>query len=98
MTAPYKKEYELPNGRITSIVMDQAEFDQLVDGIEKDPPSGVTKEHIAAIRAEKHIPGIVRGTKTAWIFKRYDVETNIACVVVRGTSTALLNKLLREML
>jgi hypothetical protein len=85
----------LPNGKkIASIVMDQEEFDGLLDEYEmisgnvltKDGKLGELKSQIEAIRRAKQIPMMMKGTKTKRFFDRYDVPSDVdmLCVAVRG--------------
>ena len=101
MTAPFKKAFTLPDGRgITSMVIDQAEFDELCDQLygvivvnagERADPSLVDK-----IRNAKHLPMMARGTKTAKFFEQWDVQTDLLCVIVRGHGPELAKQLFNQ--
>ncbi len=102
MPAPYKQVYKLPNGIvITSIVMDQEEFNEFCDNLKgilhTDRLGGNMKraddEQIEQIRASKHLPMMARGTKTQRFFDQYEVTTDYLCVIVRGTGGTVLAKL-----
>ena len=83
----------LPNGdKITSIVLDQDEFESLADSLHKI----LSKEQVDRIKEAKHIPMISCGTKTAAIFDKFDIKTNLACFIVRGHGSELLDQFMRE--
>ncbi len=91
MTQPYKMELDMSTiGKVTSIVMDQEDFDKLCDDIEN---SGIfvanigtvtNKELVDRIREAKHLPMMQRGTKTKRFFDKFGVETDLLCACVRG--------------
>jgi hypothetical protein len=94
----YKTELELPDpanpgktAKITSMVMSQEEFDELIELIRKgDPVTEVRSGHrmkpedVQALADAKQVPMVARGTKTEYLFKRYEVDTNYFCATVRG--------------
>lgn len=78
----YVQEFDFGGKRLTSIVMDEDEFEKLVDELkEKWPREAATVE---GCRAAKHIPAIGRGTVTGFIFDRYNVKTDVISIIVRG--------------
>jgi len=98
MADPYVKAFKLPNGmELTSIVIDADEFQALVDEIDTDTkmPNGIPipPEQIQAIRDAGHIPLIQKGTKTAFIFDRYGVETDKCAVITRGKGKEIAARL-----
>ena len=102
MTEPHKQTFQMPNGKeITSIVLDKTEFDQLIDGL-KGIMIGDTENQRAAqtqldaIKAANTLPMISRGTKTQYIFEKYEIETNLACFIVRGTGKQLERQLIEQ--
>lgn len=91
---PYKEVFQFPQGPITSIVMDEDEFTSLVEEL-----TGIfniaSKERVddnakKALLEAKHIPMIGKGTKTQFVFDRYEIETNMACFAVRGFAQELV--------
>lgn len=103
MPAPFKQVYEFPDGNcahgryITSVVVDQAEFDQFCDqinGVKDQAGSFLTPEQVQTIREAKHIPMMARGTATERFFKQWDVETKLMCVIVRGHGPKLAEQLM----
>jgi hypothetical protein len=98
MTEPAKYQFIMPGGKkVTSIVMEQADFDVLCDELERIDVAmrNVThggsqdivrakKEHIDTIRDAKMLPMMARGTKTEHIFDTFGVETDYITAIVRG--------------
>lgn len=86
--------------RLTSIVMDEGEFETLLQRIsEGDPVFNVmTKERMSpedveALRKAKHVPLVARGTKTEHLFKAYEIETDYFSAIVRGQGNRLLERM-----
>lgn len=89
----------LPNGdEITSVVLDLEEYESLIDILHNTDLGGVSlsKEQADRLKEAKHIPMISRGTKTAFVFDRFDIKTNVACFIVRGHGPELFDQLMRE--
>ena len=91
---PYKEVFLLPQGPITSVVMDEDEFTNLVEDLtgifniaSKERVDNSAKE---ALLKARHIPMIGKGTKTQFVFDRYEIETNLACFAVRGFAQKLV--------
>jgi hypothetical protein len=89
MTEPYKTVFDMPGfGKLTSVVMDQADFNELCDtftGIyDVAVKKRIAEERIADAKAAKIIPMISRGVKTQYIFDKYGIETDKASFIVRG--------------
>lgn len=98
MPAPFKKVFKLiDNKQITSVVMDQSDFDTLCDdleGIQLRDGRSTSKSDVDTIRASKHIPFMYRGTATEKFFDKYEVETDYMCVIVRGEVKNLMKAML----
>lgn len=95
MPAPYTQEYTMPNGiKLTSVVMDQKDFDAFIDELEKVCLSGfmpnVNKEQIDSVRKTKVLPPMKRGTITEIFFERFNVATEYMSAIVRGQGSAIL--------
>lgn len=84
---------EFPELGVTSIVMDEADFnafaDELGEIIDVGTGKRADKAHIDAIKAAKHLPMMGRGTKTEKFFTRWNVTTERLTVIVRGQGKAL---------
>lgn len=86
--------------KLTSVVMDEAEFEALLQHIaEGDPVMNVMSGQrmspvdVDALRRAKTVPLISRGTKTEYLFKIYEVETDYFSAIVRGQGERVLSKL-----
>lgn len=90
---------ELPGWELTSVVMSEDEFEQLLAKIEEVVQSGVTnartgeraapKGTVESLRQARHIPMLARGIKTESIFQYLGVETRYASVIIRGEGERL---------
>lgn len=98
MPAPFKKVFKFKdNEQITSVVIDQSDFDALCDdleGIRLHDGRSTSKSDVDLIRAAKHIPLMYRGTITEKLFDKYKVETDYMCVIVRGEGKNLFKAML----
>ena len=100
-----KYEFATPKGTITSIVMNEEEFETLLGHIANGDPvvnirtrERMKLEDIEALRRAKHVPLISRGTKTEFLFQLYDVQTSVMSVIVRGQGTKVLQNLVNSQL
>ncbi len=66
---------------ITSVVMDEQEFADLVQRCES---TGLVYGEIQNVLA------IHRGTKTEHLFRHYDIDTSLASFIIRGTGRKLV--------
>lgn len=91
-----------PGGRsrLTSLVMDEIEFEAFLQHIvEGDPVVNVmtqrrmSPEDVEGLRRAKHVPLIARGTKTEYLFKIYEVETDLMSAIVRGQGDRVLSRM-----
>lgn len=84
----FVQEYKINNQVITSVVMDEDEFlalcDELVDVIDLGIGGRAGADHIAQIKAAKHLPAMGRGAKTEKFFTRYGITSKLASFIVRG--------------
>lgn len=95
MPAPYKRTFQHPDlGQSTIVVVDKTDYDQdveqLYDVINLHNQQRATEETINKIKQENRIPMIGRGTKTEFLFKKYNITTNTMGIIVRGYSKDLL--------
>ena len=86
-----KHEVLLGGEAITSLVMSEEEFEGLMQDVAAGPPvvnpaSGrrMRPEDVDAIRAEKHLRMVARGTLTEHLFVKYGVTTRLFSAIVRG--------------
>ncbi len=101
MPAPYKTKFLLPDGReITTVVLDEDEFDRLADSLKGiavlNLDERAAQAQIDSIKAARIIPMMSRGTKTQVVFEQYDIDTNIASFIVRGTGKMLVQGAINE--
>lgn len=96
----YRAELEIPDpadrtklAKVTSLVMSQEEFDELVKLIgEGDPVVNLAvgqrmrPEDVQALADAQQVPMVARGTKTEYLFKHYAIEGRYFCATVRGLS------------
>lgn len=101
MTAPFVHVYDGVQGmkqKIASVVIDQDEFNTLVDKISKSDiknyqtgePAGTvtsavdpTKTELDFLKEEGLIPFIKRGRKTNWIFEQFGIDASISvCCII----------------
>ncbi len=92
MPAPYKREFVLGSFSVTTLVLDRVDFESLVREI-------VSRGLIMADDAQSMldaqlIPLIAKGTKTAFLFERFEVSTEKLSVIVRGASKTVLDQIL----
>lgn len=72
----------------TAVVVDQDEYDRVMDEMLRHRLSRVPEPewggHIQRLRDAKYIPAVGCGEKTAWLFERFHVETQMMSLCVRG--------------
>lgn len=104
MTTATKHQFEFPTSEgtlnITSVVMDDNEFEETVTSFEnrvKIINSADDQQQAAfnKLREKKHIPLIKRGNSTEEFFTKYEITTQYACVIVRGTGPTIFEELLK---
>lgn len=97
MTEPYIKIWQVGEQQIASIVLDKKDFDALCDELsgiaEYTTGERATDDIIQQIKDACHIPMISRGTKTEFLFERYNIGCDRASVIVRGYGGQLAAKL-----
>ena len=102
MPAPYVKKFDLPNGdSLTTVVLDEQEFFELVDSLAgvfniADPknPQRTNDTMLEQLKEARHIPMMSKGTKTAFVYDKYEIESQLAAFVVRGHGPELLQQLI----
>lgn len=102
MPAPYKKVFEFQTGKqLTSVVLDRAEFDHLVDrcgGIANPQGERMGAEKIQSLKDACHIPLMARGTLTEFIFVEFGIETDYASFMVRGAGPKVMDATIKTIL
>jgi hypothetical protein len=82
---PYIQEFEMPDGRVfSSVVMDRDEFEALIDELVKAEIHGLTPEVAEQVKRAGHVPMMARGTKTEFVFERYEASGKMISMIVRG--------------
>ncbi len=87
MKAPYTQVFEINGIVLTSVVLDEAEFNSFVNSFAE---IGMTKADIELLVEGKHIPMIKKGTKTQQFFDRYGIETEFMSAIVRGAGSRVM--------
>jgi len=101
MTAPHKSKFRFQDGKeITAVVLDKDEFDRLADSLKGiavlNQNERAAQAQIDSIKAARMIPMMARGTKTQAIFEQYEIDTEIASFIVRGTGKMLMQGAISE--
>ncbi len=102
MAEPYIKQFPLPNGNsLTAVVLDEQEFFELVDSLAgvfniADPqnPERADNSMLEQLKEARHIPMMSKGTKTAFVYDKYGIESQLASFIVRGHGPELLQQLI----
>ncbi|MCH8326229.1 MAG: hypothetical protein IIB83_06690 [Bacteroidetes bacterium] len=94
MPEPFIQVFNSPEmGELASVVIDQADFNALCDELRGVFVVNMTKRaadaQIASLKAARTIPIIASGTKTEFVFERYDIKQDKMCVIVRGAGRSL---------
>lgn len=104
MPKPFKQEFMLDDQPLTSVVLDQSDFDDLCDEIgrqqtqiaELSSRQRLSPEMLKAIKQSKHIPMVGRGVLTEWMFQKFDVATDLVSFIVRGQGPAIMKQLMEQ--
>jgi hypothetical protein len=106
MPEPTIRIFTLPNkAELAVIVMDEDEFFALCDELRNvffiDPhgeESGRAADtQIASLKAARTIPMISRGTKTEFLFERFEITQDKLSVIIRGHGQEIAKKMLRDL-
>ena len=88
MAEAFVREFVLDGKVITSVVMDEAEFNAFCDELggifNQAQGERANADQISMIKQAKHLPAMARGTKTEKFFTRYGIKSNMASFIVRG--------------
>jgi hypothetical protein len=91
-----KYQFDIPQGRVTVLVMEQNEFDEFMADLEKLEFSGQTKEeyqnNLNKLRENKQVQLMTNGLVTRPIFNKYGITTDFLSVTVRGLAQRILQK------
>ena len=98
MAEPYKQVYNWPGmGEVASIVLDQEDFDEVCEDIagimNLADGERLAEEQVNSIRAARMIPAVKRGTKTEFLFEKFDVEQDLMCICVRGQGQRMMQQI-----
>ena len=97
---PYVEEFTAAGKRITTVVIDSAAFERLIDEIMRTNyahmPPDVTEEAAAKMKWTRGIPAIGRGPQTTWLFERFRITSDIMAITVRGESVTMFERLSKE--
>ena len=89
MSEPFIQEFEMPDGRvIASVVLDQGEFDAVLDELVRVGLTGLTQEGAGQVKVVGNVPLLARGTKTEFVFERFGVAGRLISMIVRGRDIA----------
>jgi hypothetical protein len=92
---PHKARFKIGNLAITSLVIDQDEFNALCYEFLGLFPE-MTEEMVHRLIKTKHVPMIAKGTKTAKFFDRYGIKTERMSIIVRGAGSEVIAKTLED--
>lgn len=88
MPEAFVREFTLNGNVITSVVMDEDEFNAFCDELggifNQAQGERANADQISMIKQAKHLPAMARGTKTEKFFTRYGIKSNLASFIVRG--------------
>jgi len=91
---PFIRHFKFPTQQgminLCCVVMDQSEFNEVCDAI-------VEKGSFDSQQAEKikkigHIPLVMRGTKTEFLFEKFNVEVDHLSLIVRGKGEEVFHR------
>jgi hypothetical protein len=93
MSNVYKMVFKAPQGLMTSVVLDKPEFDVLADSLLGvfTQDARADEAQIERIKCAGHIPLMGRGSRTQFVFDQFDIETDLAGFIVRGTGRSVLD-------
>ncbi len=96
MPAPYKRTFMLNDQPLTTVVLDQQDFDNLCEKlkgiirVQEEGSQRVSEEDIEALKRAKHIPLMTKGSLTQPIYEMFDIQTDYSSFIVRGHGKELL--------
>lgn len=95
MADAFKQVFEIPQGQITSVVLDRSDFDVIVDSLLGvfTQDARADESVLKSLKDAGHLPMMGRGSKTQFVFDRFGIGTDLACFVVRGTGRDVLRSL-----
>lgn len=83
---------------LTSIVCDKEEFDENIDTLKDvmmlNLEERAAQENLDLLKERGHLPLCSRGTKTEHLFKKYNVETDLLAMIVRGTTQEIIKEMI----
>jgi hypothetical protein len=95
MSEPFIQEFEMPDGRvIASVVLDQGEFDAVLDELARVGLTGLTQEGAEQVKVVGNVPLLARGTKTEFVFERFGVAGRLISMIVRGRGRDIADRLM----
>ena len=90
--------------QVTSMVMDENEFEELIQQLKgiiilnkEGGPDRADEAGMEAIRKAGCLPGMQRGSKTQPIFEKYEITTDFLTAIIRGRGEELAKKILEQM-
>ena len=98
MSEPFIQEFEMPGGRVmASVVLDQGEFDAVLDELVRMELIGLTQEGAEQVKVVGWMPLLARGTKTEFVFERFGVGGQLISMIVRGRGRDIADRLVASM-
>ena len=96
----YVQRMKLGDFELTSIVCDKEEFDENIDTIKEvfciKNGERAGQDQINTIKNAGHLPLCTKGTKTIHLFEKYNVETNLLAIIVRGKGKDLIKEIIKN--
>ena len=97
----YVQVYTINNVQVAAVVCDKEEFnsnDPFVCSLAAVYCKNSTQFfNINDLKESCHLPLCKRGTKTEFLFEKYDVKTEYITMIVRGHGKVLMNNLCNEL-
>ena len=91
----FKQKFKTPMGEITSLVLDQQEFDEFIDTLDDvflTSGDRTSKDYLKELKDAKYLPMMSRGSKTKHVFEKYEITTDLLSAVVRGAGKQVFRR------
>ena len=88
----YRQIFDFKEGKLTTLVMNQLDFNQLIDTIE-GLDLDLKESDIDQLKTTGHLPLIARGSKTQPVFEKYAVETEYLAAIIKGVGEKLFEEI-----
>ena len=97
----YVQVYTINNVQVAAVVCDKEEFNSNIEKLSGvftiNSSQRANERTINNLKEACHLPLCKRGTKTEFLFEKYDVKTEYITMIVRGHGKVLMNNLCNEL-